>query len=161
MVHLIRSTNLSRGPVYSLACLVPDNNGVYGIITLYDSLSQNFPLLIILSHAGLHPFRSPLLRVSLVWFLFLSVLRCFSSQGSLRYPMYSDNDDAYMRRVSPFRHQRITGHLPPPRRFSQAITSFIASNCQGILCLRFLLWPHHPIILISLDVAFTTSMPIN
>ena len=35
-------------------------------------------------------------------------------------------------RVSPFRYLRIKGHLPPPRSFSQAITSFIACNRQGI-----------------------------
>ena len=33
---------------------------------------------------GLFPFRSPLLRKSFIYFLFLLVLRCFSSQGSLR-----------------------------------------------------------------------------
>ena len=32
---------------------------------------------------GLFPFRSPLLRKSFVYFLFLRVLRCFSSPGSL------------------------------------------------------------------------------
>ena len=32
---------------------------------------------------GLFPFRSPLLRKSIVFFLFLRVLRCFSSPGSL------------------------------------------------------------------------------
>ena len=31
---------------------------------------------------GLFPFRSPLLRKSLIYFLFLRVLRCFSSPGS-------------------------------------------------------------------------------
>ena len=37
---------------------------------------------------GLIPFRSPLLRES---FLFLRLLRCFSSPRSLCYPMCSDN----------------------------------------------------------------------
>ena len=32
--------------------------------------------------SGLFPVRSPLLRESLVYFLFLGVLRCFSSPGS-------------------------------------------------------------------------------
>ena len=35
---------------------------------------------------GLFPFRSPLLRKSFVYFLFLRVLRCFSSPGSLPLP---------------------------------------------------------------------------
>ncbi len=38
---------------------------------------------------GLLPFRSPLLRQSLIYFLFLQVLRCFSSLRSLHYTMYS------------------------------------------------------------------------
>ena len=35
-------------------------------------------------------------------------------------------------RVSPFRDLRIKAYLPAPRSFSQAITSFIACNRQGI-----------------------------
>ena len=38
---------------------------------------------------GLFPVRSPLLRKSFVYFLFLRVLRCFSSPGSPPYTMYS------------------------------------------------------------------------
>src|SRR5690606_26290443 len=37
----------------------------------------------------------------------------------------------YGKWVSPFRHLRITGYLPPPRSFSQAITSFFASDSKG------------------------------
>ena len=76
------------------------------------------------------PFRSPLPRPArqhgLGWspfarrysgnrcfFLFLRLLRCFSSPGSPRMPM----DSAYgagspSRRVSPFRHLRVSGYLP-------------------------------------------------
>ena len=39
----------------------------------------------------LFPFRSPLLRESLC-FLFLALLRCFSSRRSPSYPMYSDKN---------------------------------------------------------------------
>ena len=35
-------------------------------------------------------------------------------------------------RVSPFGHLRINAHLPAPRSFSQAVTSFIACDRQGI-----------------------------
>ena len=42
---------------------------------------------------GLFPFRSPLLRKSIVFFLFLRVLRCFSSPGSPPYTMYSCTDN--------------------------------------------------------------------
>ena len=37
----------------------------------------------------LFPFRSPLLRKSLIYFLFLRIIRCFSSPGSLPYTMNS------------------------------------------------------------------------
>jgi hypothetical protein len=42
-----------------------------------------------LSGFGLFPFRSPLLRKSLVYFLFLSLLRCFSSGGWLSFEWYT------------------------------------------------------------------------
>ena len=47
-----------------------------------------------------------------VFFLFLRLLRCFSSPGSLRIPMDSVyGDGGLLRRVSPFRHLRVTGYL--------------------------------------------------
>ena len=45
--------------------------------------------------------------------------------------MYSVCDDL-KGRVSPFGHLRINARLPAPRSFSQATTSFIACNRQGI-----------------------------
>jgi hypothetical protein len=48
---------------------------------------------------------------------------------SARYP-------TYVGWVSPFGHRRIKVCLPTPRRFSQATTSFIASDCQGIHRIR-------------------------
>ena len=44
------------------------------------------PFNITIKRFGLFPFRSPLLRESFVYFLFLRVLRCFSSPGSLPLP---------------------------------------------------------------------------
>ena len=44
-----------------------------------------------------------------------------------------------------FPHSDIAGYngwLLPPRRFSQAPTSFIASNCQGIHRMRLVAWPY-------------------
>ncbi len=41
------------------------------------------PISITTNWFGLFPFRSPLLRKSFIYFLFLRVLRCFSSPGSL------------------------------------------------------------------------------
>ena len=47
-----------------------------------------------------------------VFFLFLRLLRCFSSPGSLRIPMDSVyGDGGLLRRVSPFRHLRVKGYL--------------------------------------------------
>ena len=47
-----------------------------------------------------------------VFFLFLRLLRCFSSPGSLRTPMDSEyGDGGLLRRVSPFRNLRVTGYL--------------------------------------------------
>jgi hypothetical protein len=40
-------------------------------------------------------------------------------------------------RVSPFGHLRIKARLPAPRSFSQAATSFIACNRQGIHHMHF------------------------
>ena len=44
------------------------------------------PINITITWFGLFPVRSPLLRKSIVFFLFLRVLRCFSSPGSLPIP---------------------------------------------------------------------------
>ena len=38
--------------------------------------------------------------------------------------------------VAPFRNRRIIAYLPAPRRFSQAVTSFIACGRQGIHRMR-------------------------
>ena len=47
-----------------------------------------------------------------IFFLFLRLLRCFSSPGSLRIPMDSEyGDGGLLRRVSPFRHLRVNGYL--------------------------------------------------
>ena len=52
------------------------------------------------------------------FFLFLRLLRCFSSPGSLPYTMDSCmGDGGFLRRVSPFRHPRIYGYLRLPAAF--------------------------------------------
>ena len=81
---------------------------------------------------GLFPFRSPLLGKSLR-FLFLALLRCFSSGRSLLYPMNSDKDILGLPRwVSPFGNLRIKAWLTAPRSLWQPSASFIASWYQGI-----------------------------
>ena len=52
------------------------------------------------------------------FFLFLRLLRCFSSPGSPRGPMCSAwGGGVFPRRVSPFRHPRIDGYVPLPAAF--------------------------------------------
>ena len=48
------------------------------------------------------------------------------------------------RRVSPFGHRRVTGRLPPRRRFSQAAAPFFASHRLGIHRMRLFAWPYNP-----------------
>ena len=82
---------------------------------------------------GLFPFRSPLLWKSKIFFLFLRLLRCFSSPGS---PPYSYGFTVRYMRVAHvgFPIQTPAGHwiCAPLRSFSQLIASFIGSQCQGI-----------------------------
>ena len=53
--------------------------------------------------------------------------------------------------VSPFRNLRIKAYLPAPRSLSQAITSFIACNRQGIHHMLLVTWPY------NFDVSCETS----
>ena len=54
----------------------------------------------------------------LIFFLFLRVLRCFSSPGSPRTAMYSLHADrGFLCRVSPFRYLRIIGYVLLPEAF--------------------------------------------
>ena len=64
---------------------------------------------------GLFPVRSPLLGESFVYFLFLQVLRCFSS---LRSPHYSSNDNCPSGSwVVPFGNPRIKDYLHLPEAY--------------------------------------------
>ena len=65
------------------------------------------------THSGLGSFRSAR-RYSgnRCFFLFLRVLRCFSSPGSPCTAMYSPHSDrGFLCRVSPFRNRRVIGYL--------------------------------------------------
>ena len=71
----------------------------------------------------------------------LAPLNSLSSVFCLLSSEHTKNTSIFcMRRVPPFGYLRITAHLPAPRSFSQAITSFFASDCQGIHRLRFSSW---------------------
>ena len=66
-------------------------------------------------------------------FLFLWVLRWFTSPGSLRHPMNADDDNRCTHRLgSPIRTSPDHRLLASPRSLSQLATSFIAYLRQGI-----------------------------
>ena len=74
------------------------------------------------------------------FFLFLRLLRCFSSPGSLCIPMDSRTDAwSLSMRVSPFRHPRIIGYLHLPAAFrslsrlSSALSAKASSLCSFML----------------------------
>jgi len=79
---------------------------------------------------------------NLGWFLFLWLLRCFSSPGSPPHA-YVFSVGYPCGWVSPFGHLRINVCLPTPRSFSQAATSFIACNRQGIHHMHLVAWSHN------------------
>ena len=81
---------------------------------------------------------------NLVWFLFLRVLRCFSSPGSPRIPMYSVYVSWFFTmRVSPFGHPRINAYLQLPVAFrslsrpSSALDAKAFTLCSYSLELSF------------------------
>ena len=82
---------------------------------------------------GLFPFRSPLLRESLlIYFPRGTEMFHFprlSSPGLCVQPGITPH---YQRWVSPFGNPRVKGHSAPNRGLSQPFTPFIDSWCQGI-----------------------------
>ena len=68
------------------------------------------------------------------YFLFLRVIRCFSSPGSLHYTIDSCNDTITLLMVS-FLIRISTDQclFATPRSFSQLVTSFFGAMYQGIL----------------------------
>ena len=113
---------------------------MYGAITLCRCTFQSIPL-ITNKLKGCSGFARRYFR-NLGWFLFLRVLRCFSSPRLPHLPMYSISDTS-KRWVSPFGHPRIKACLTAPRGLSWPTTSFIASSCQGIHHVRFVAWPYN------------------
>ena len=72
------------------------------------------------------------------YFLFLEVLRCFSSPAYRSPVLYIQTGATRLDsgEVSPFGHLRIKTYLAVPRSFSQLITSFIGILRQGIHYVR-------------------------
>ena len=139
------SDRIPRVPSYSGYSLLL-NNFNYRAFTVFGCAFQHSSSIVILGlrsplpHRycylwfGLFQFRSPLLSESFVYFLFLWVIRCFSSPGSLCITIYSLYNTITLLMVSSL--IRISTDLcsfATPRSFSQLVTSFFGAMCQGIL----------------------------
>ncbi len=115
---------MSRGTPDTAALLL---DFVYGALTLFGRLSQNRSTILKVTCAVHYPVINHGLGSSAFarhysrnrcFFLFLGVLRCFSSPRSP--PMTMDSswvDRGTLCRVSPFGHPRIIGYLPLPAAF--------------------------------------------
>ena len=123
------SHKIPRVPWYSGFSLLT-LDFAYGIFTLSDQPFQivrlsmfalcesSTPLYISIYRFGLFPFRSPLLRKSFLYFLFLRVLRCFSSPGSLSiHYLFMYEYLLCSRWVPPFGYLRINVHVQLPVAF--------------------------------------------
>ena len=142
------SARISRVPAYSGAASVPAAVSPRGLSPSAARLSRRFGYgLGIRSLAVLQPrsvpkhrrfgllrVRSPLLAQSLGYFLFLRVLRCFSSPGSLHPSRVVTRSPAPGCPIRTSADHRI---FAPSRGFSQLVTSFVASESLGILHVPF------------------------
>ena len=139
------SDRIPRVPSYSGYSL-RSNCFAYGAFTLFGCAFQRSSATVLAgfrspspqkyyySWFGLFRFRSPLLSESLLYFLFLWVIRCFSSPRSPRITIDSLYDTVILLTVSSL--IRISTDLclfATPRSFSQLVTSFFGAMYQGIL----------------------------
>ena len=138
------SHGISRAPRYFGYCSSAFAF-TYRILTFFDLPSHAIRLAIAVLNAVRNPERiAPLGLASsafarhysqnLGWFLFLALLRCFSSGGSPHIPIYSVYDArTWLRADCSIRISADHIVLANPRSFSQLTTSFFGSWCQGIL----------------------------
>ena len=166
------SHRVPRVPWYSGSCHA-DSYFAYRTLTVYGPLSQNCSAILVRSlmqsatpgcvHPGLGSF--PFARRYLgnrCFFLFLALLRCFSSGGSPPYVMYWRTDDKGLPcRVSPFGYPRINGYVLLPVAFrslsrpssalsakastlrSFCLTIIVSLTWCSVTMQRFLGSPHH------------------
>jgi hypothetical protein len=129
-----RFTRDFSGPVILGILLAPLDHFDYGVGTLYDRPCNACRLSHMIGLAS-SDFARHYSR-NHCCFLFLWVLRCFTSPRSL-YPPYifrreSPGHIATPGGVSPFGNPRIKVRLSTPRGLSQISTSFFGSRSQGI-----------------------------
>ncbi len=131
----------------SCGTLVPAHGLTISCTGLLPSLAA-FSKALLLSSRLLYAGPQPQRACSLVWplsrslaatqeiilyFLFLRVLRCFSSPGALHIPMNSVYDDqTLLWPGSPIRISADHNLFAVPRSFSQLTTSFFGVWCLGI-----------------------------
>ena len=96
---------------------------------------------------GLLPVRSPLLGESS---LFLGVLRCFSSPGSLSRGLHHESHPPSAGGVAPFGDPRISGCQHLPGAFRRVAASFLGRQRQGI---------HHALIFATAPQVSSWSKP--
>ena len=91
---------------------------------------------------------------NLGWFLFLALLRCFSSGGSPHIPIDSVYDVMTLLITDCSIRTSADQHLLAiPRSFSQLTASFVGSQCQGILPALLLAWPSfHTFVLLPVSI---------
>ena len=149
----LTSHKVSRVSWYSGSCSV-SSAFTYGAFTLFGRLSQNRSVSFresfmqsvtperTRSGLGSFPFARRYLG-NRCFFLFLRVLRCFSSPGSLPYVMdWRMDDRGVLCRVSPFRDLRIKGYLLLPEayrslsRLSSALSAKASALCPYCLTFR-------------------------
>ena len=129
------SDRISRVPPY-LICRIC--SFAYGTITHYGWLSHAILLLQVWS--------APPRSLAATWGISIDVFSSgYWDVSLLPVCLYAYAQIPNLGWVG-FPIQKSPGHriLPPHRRLSQAITSFIASDCQGIHHVHFITWPYNP-----------------
>ena len=95
-------------------------------------------------------------------FLFLRVLRCFSSPGSPHIPIYSVYDNTVLAVLSSLiRISTVRWIFAPHRSFSQIVTSFFGATYQGILRKPFVAWSSLFLLVFSIFLKILYSYSAN
>ena len=143
---LLSSVRIPRVPTYSgYPC--PPHDFAYGTFTLFGAAFQPSLTILLGSILGSLPRTYCYMRFgdfarhyfrNRSYFLFLRVLRCFSSPGSPHCTIDSCNDTATLLAVSSLiRISADLGSFAAPRSFTQLVTSFFGAMYLGILRMLF------------------------
>ncbi len=151
------SDRIPRAPSYSGSHLTSRTDFGYGTLTPCGSPSQMILLSSLVcfidgpSTPNLHSVWAPSLSLAatqeiIIYFLFLQVLRCFSSLGIASYTSTVYDSRTSLRAGSPIRISTALRVLTARRRISLFAASFFAGLCLGI--------PHTPFLALPLKVCF-------